>query len=211
LVGEGVACDQDLRDAFGALGGDMSSPVVIGEDMYTIWWAKSKSTKPKSPFTFIWNKQRMDLLHRSAPLGAVMQKIGSKLIRVFSIFCGLRNEEGRLVGYLMGLYKYKCNSTPIWSDVFNIDSNELVVFNDIKSLVPFTCDRRVKPTQAAIDAHNLYFESKRWHECGVFDESGIMRDNRCIHFNAARERQPSDEEPGEDLYAHSMLSLASTN
>ena len=152
--------------------------------------------KPTSPFTYISNVQRTELLHRSAPLACVVQRKGSKIIRIFAINCGLFNNEGYMVGYLMGLYKYKCNSNPIWSDVYDIETKSIVVYHHISDLKGFKCDINCLPTEAAVFAHNEYYESKRWFEHGVYDDRGIMKDNRIITFNEVRASTPSTDEPG---------------
>jgi hypothetical protein len=96
----------------------------------------------------------------------------------------------------MGLYQYKCYEQPIWSDVYDIVERKIVVFHTLADLKPYKCDLNCKPTEEAVAAHNAYYESKRWLAHGVYDENGIVRDNRCIHFNSARELLPSPDEPG---------------
>jgi hypothetical protein len=188
--------DQDLREAFHD-GNKVMKVVTFLSKTYTLWWPKSKSLRATSPFTYISDHQRTELLHRSVPVAAVMQRAGRKIIRLFVIFTGLLDEDGKLVGYLMGLYKFKCNSTPIMSAVYCLIFKEIIVLNSINDLKAYTCDVTVTPSQEAIDAHNEYYESKRWREEGVFEsDTGIVRDNRCIHFNATKMSLPSEEEPG---------------
>jgi hypothetical protein len=104
----------------------------------------------------------------------------------------------------MGLYKYKCDSNPIWSDVYCLKTKSIVVYTNINQLNEqrLVCDMRTKPPQEAIDAHNIYYESKRWHEHGCFDEEGIVRNNQCIHFFQALAKLPTTDDPGLFSFSH---------
>jgi hypothetical protein len=96
----------------------------------------------------------------------------------------------------MGLFKFKCNSRPIMASVYDNECGEIVVFTTFNQLYQFYCDVHVDIPTAAKDAFNVYFESKRWHEHGCYDDRGVMRDNRCISFNDTRGTYPSEDEPG---------------
>ena len=107
----------------------------------------------------------------------------------------------------MGLYQYKCYEQPIWSDVYCLVQRKIIVFHTLAELKPFTCDLNCKPTDEAVAAHNEYYESKRWLAHGCYDENGIVRDNRCIHFNSARELLPSADEPGVQCGVMDLMKL----
>lgn len=144
--------------------------------------------------------QDLFLLFRSVSVGAVIQSKGKVANRAYVINSGLRNSAGELVGYLMGLYKYKCNARPIWSDVFHLEEGKLVVFTKITDLYGFFCDTTVEIPLEAITAHKQYIECKRWYECGVYDDKGVMKNNNFINFQEARAPLPQDDEPGMLLY-----------
>jgi hypothetical protein len=183
----------DLIKAFS----DLSEQVSFGGRNYRFWFPKCLTLR-KSPHTYLVEGQDLFLLFRSVLVGAVVQRVKKgEANRVYVINSGLRNAEGKLVGYLMGLYKYKCDYNPIWSDVFDVEKNELVVFKNILPLYGFYCDITVTIPSEAIKAHKVYIHEKRWHEKGCFDSEGRMRDNRCILFNEVRADFPTDDEPGE--------------
>ena len=132
-----------------------------GETEYNLWYPRCIFKKPKSPFTYTSKFQRIELLHRSGPISAVVQKSGKKILRVYVINSGLRDRKtGKLVAYLTGLYKYKvilkcvmcdvivcnyvciyiylslthivqCNNHPIWSNIYSIASKETIVFRKL--------------------------------------------------------------------------------
>ena len=97
----------------------------------------------------------------------------------------------------MGLYKYKCHKQPVWVQVFRKKQQDLVIYYDMAELNNMRCDFSVPPPQEAIDAYNAYYESKRWFEHGCYcKETGLIKDNNCIHFNFVRQANPSEDEPG---------------
>ena len=88
-----------LLDAFKPTNWHDSHSVVLRGVIYEQWWPRLSLSKPRnSPLTFISDKQRLELLHRSAPLAAVVQKSGHKLLRAFVIDTGLLDRNGELVG-----------------------------------------------------------------------------------------------------------------
>jgi hypothetical protein len=107
----------------------------------------------------------------------------------------------------MGLYKYKCNSHPIWSDVYHIEEDKLIVYTKLSELYNFYCDTTVTIPLAAVCAHDAHLQSKRWFEEGVHDEEGNMYDNRFITFNQARADGPSTDEPGKVYFKIIILSF----
>jgi hypothetical protein len=155
----------------------MSAQVTVGARIYSLWFPVSKGPKSSSPHTYLVEGQESLLLFRSVLVGAVVQRSGKNARRVWVTSCGLRNGDGDLVGYLMGLYKYKCHNNPIWSDVYDIKEKELVVFSAIKNLYDFYCDTTVSVSIEAINAHKEYLESKRWFEKGELNSILIY-----IHF-----------------------------
>jgi len=66
-----------------------------------------------------------------------------------------------------------------------------------QDLRPYICDVHVSIPAEAVEAHNEYYESKRWHAHGCFDEEGVVRTNGCIHFdNGAPQPKPCPDDPG---------------
>ena len=165
----------------------------MGGKTYTLWFPQCKGPKSKSPHTYLVEGQEMFLLFRSVLVGAVIQKKtrNAPRGRVFVVFSGLRNGNGELLGYLMGLYKYKCHNNPIWSDVYDISTKKIVVYTTFAAIQDFFCDITVTIPGEAVDAHKIYLEGKRWHEEGCYDAQGVMKDNRFITFDQARAPEPT--------------------
>ena len=91
-----------LLKAFSPVNWHDSRSVLLRGVIYEQWWPKLSLSKPRSsPLTFISDKQRLELLHRSAPLAAVVQKSGHKLLRAYVIDTGLIDASGELVGMLL--------------------------------------------------------------------------------------------------------------
>jgi hypothetical protein len=110
---------------------------------------------------------------------------------------GLLDKLGNLVAYLMGLHKYKCGKNPIWSIIYNINHEEIVVRHELRDLYDYTCDPSVTIPVEAQDAYDAYAQSKRWREEGFFDEEGNMLNNHFITFNSVMEKSPEGcGEPG---------------
>jgi hypothetical protein len=103
---------------------------------------------------------------------------------------------GTLLGYLMGLFKYKCHLNPIWSAIYCLEDKEIKVFKKLENLYHLRCNQDVTIPEEAVQAYHSYYESKRWREEGCFDEQGVMRDNRIISFSETRASFPSADEPG---------------
>lgn len=102
-----------------------------GSTTYKLWYPKLAFAKPSSPFTYISDKQRMELLHRMAPLSAVVQKKGHMILRAYVINSGLY-ENGVLLGYLMGLYKYKCSPHHIYADIYSLEEDAIILFKTMQ-------------------------------------------------------------------------------
>ena len=103
------------------------------------------------------------------------------------------------IGYLMGLFKLKCDPKPIWAALYSCDTKTITEEKWKDFDETYYTDWISKAPLNAITAYNEFYESKRWHEHGCFDPAtGIIRDNRCIPWNSAytKDTQPSQDDPG---------------
>ena len=105
-----------------------------------------------------------------------------------------------LLSYLMGLYRYKCGTQEVKAAVYMCDEKEIVLWTNLTKFDNFISDVTAEIPVEAEEAHNEFYESKRWHEHGCFDpETGIVRDNRCINWSTSTVRDdfPPEDDPGE--------------
>ena len=79
-----------------------------GTTNYRNWYPKNVFTSAKSPYMYLSEFQVYHLLHRSAPISAVVQKRGKTIIRVYVINSGLWEVDTGLLDWVVtGLFKYK--------------------------------------------------------------------------------------------------------
>lgn len=182
---------------------DMKATVTaatsIGDAVFTPWFnPKENKTAPTSPFLFVSNRQRVELLHRSVPIAAVAQKGRGGIMRVWVCPAGLRDKDGDLVGYLMLIFRFNCNSKPPRAQIVMKDEDDnwsMFEFDKLNDLYGYTCDPSEEIPEEVQRVYDAHYDRKMWKEEGIIKPNGDVQ-RKYLLANGVWDDAPDDVEPG---------------
>jgi hypothetical protein len=182
---------------------DMKATVTVatsvGDAVFTPWFnPKENKTAPTSPYLFVSNKQRVELLHRSVPIAAVAQKGRGGIARAWVCPSGLMDQDGDLVGYLMLIFRFNCNSKPPRAQIVLQDDDNswgMMEFEKLTDLYPYNCDPSVEIPAEAQSVFDAHYTKKMWKEEGFIKPNGDVQ-RKYLLAHGVWDDEPDDVEPG---------------
>lgn len=182
--------------------------------VHTRWLPKGSSKAVKSPMMFSskTSKFMRSVLRKYIPLSAIVvqQKTEDNKFtwREFFVFSIMVNEKGIPKFFLMGIWRCKCTSHPVYAIVFNLDSGELEFWNSPseshRPLFQYMCSVLGPSHQTrfseALKAYNAFYKTKMYRPEGIIvelcDGTTEYRQGHLWGWGGIVVTTPEEHEPG---------------